>query len=148
MARVPTAVSVVTALGPQGPAGATANAVTSLSLNPPLMLACLDRESRTLAVVRERKRFGINFLATDRAELARRFSRKDPSPDKWAGVDWEARTDVPALAGVVVWIACDLRDTFDGGDHVILTGEVLDLSANAGEPLVFHGGDYLRLELP
>ena len=59
----PTGVTVVTAIGPSGPSGATANAVTSLSLDPPMMLACLDRGSRTLTAVRAQGRFGVNVLA-------------------------------------------------------------------------------------
>ena len=70
MALLPTGVTMVTATAPQGPAGATANAVTSLSLDPPLMLACLDRGSRTLGVVREAGRFGVSVLAAGQEELA------------------------------------------------------------------------------
>ena len=80
--------TVVTAVGPHGPSGATANAVTSLSLDPPMMLACLDRGSRTLTSVRAQGRFGVNALAAGQAELARRFSAKDPEPEKWEGVEW------------------------------------------------------------
>jgi flavin reductase (DIM6/NTAB) family NADH-FMN oxidoreductase RutF len=65
MSRFPTGVTVVTAIGPAGPAGATANAVVSLSLEPPLMLACLDLGSRTLVAVEHAGRFGINVLAAD-----------------------------------------------------------------------------------
>src|SRR5919106_2497323 len=84
-----TPVTVVTAIGPNGPSGATANAVTSLSLEPPMMLACLDRGSRTLTSVRAAGRFGVNALAAGQQELAHRFSGKDPEPDKWEGVEWE-----------------------------------------------------------
>ena len=80
--------TVVTAIGPQGPSGATANAVTSLSLDPPMMLACLDRGSRTLTSVRAQGRFGVNALAAGQAELARRFSGKDPEAEKWEAVEW------------------------------------------------------------
>src|SRR5215203_7156677 len=83
-----TGVNVVTAVGPQGPSGATANAVTSLSLEPPLMLACLDRGSRTLEVLRAAGHFGINGLAAEQEDLALRFSSKDPHPEKWREVDW------------------------------------------------------------
>src|SRR5215208_3582782 len=88
MARFPSGVTVVTAIGAAGPAGATANAVVSLSLEPPMMLACLDRGSRTLISVRAQGRFGVNALAAGQADLARRFSGKDPEPEKWQGVGW------------------------------------------------------------
>jgi flavin reductase (DIM6/NTAB) family NADH-FMN oxidoreductase RutF len=140
-----TGVTVVTAVGPNGPSGATANAVTSLSLEPPMMLACLDRGSRTLTSVRAQGRFGVNALAAGQAELARRFARKDPEPDKWGGVAWSERQGLPRLDGALVWVACELRDLIDGGDHLILTGNAIEAEANPGRPLLFHRGDYRDL---
>ena len=140
-----TGVTVVTAVGPQGPSGATANAVTSLSLEPPMMLACLDRESRTLTSVRAQGRFGVNALAAGQAELARRFSAKNPEPEKWDGVEWSQRQGLPWLEGALVWVACELRDLIDGGDHLILTGNVIEAEASEGPPLLFHRGDYRDL---
>jgi len=140
-----TGVTVVTAVGQQGPSGATANAVTSLSLDPPMMLACLDRGSRTLTSVRAQGRFGVNALAAGQGELARRFSAKDSAPDKWAGVEWSERQGLPRLAGALVWVACELRDLIDGGDHLILTGNVLEAETIEGQPLLFHRGDYRDL---
>jgi flavin reductase (DIM6/NTAB) family NADH-FMN oxidoreductase RutF len=140
-----TGVTVVTAIGPEGPSGATANAVTSLSLDPPMMLACLDRGSRTLTAVRAQGRFGVNALAAGQAGLARRFSAKDPAPDKWAGVEWSERQELPRLEGTLVWVACELRDLIDGGDHLILTGNVIEAEAGEGRPLLFHRGDYRGL---
>src|SRR3954463_11331005 len=89
MSRFPTGVTVVTAIGPAGPAGATANAVASLSMEPPLMLACLDLGSPPPGAGEPARLFGINVLAADQAGLARRFSTKDPHPEKWDGVAWE-----------------------------------------------------------
>jgi flavin reductase (DIM6/NTAB) family NADH-FMN oxidoreductase RutF len=140
-----TGVTVVTAVGPGGPSGATANAVTSLSLDPPMMLACLDRGSRTLDSVRAQGRFGVNALAAGQEELARRFARKDPEPAKWSDVEWSERLDLPRLAGALMWVACELRDLIDGGDHLILTGNVLEVDAVEGQPLLFHRGDYRDL---
>lgn len=142
MSRFPTAVTVVTAVGPAGPAGATANAVASLSLEPPMMLACLDLGSRTLVAVEHAGAFGINVLAEDQAAVARRFSTKDPHPQKWDGVEWTERAGVPMVAGALIWLACELRDVHEGGDHVIATGPVVDLEAGNGEPLLFHEGEY------
>jgi len=140
-----TGVTVVTAIGDNGPSGATANAVTSLSLDPPMMLACLDRGSRTLNSVRAQGRFGVNALAAGQEEIARRFARKDPEPDKWQEVDWSEDGGLPRLAGALVWVACELRDLIDGGDHLILTGNVLAADAVAGRPLLYHRGDYRDL---
>jgi 3-hydroxy-9,10-secoandrosta-1,3,5(10)-triene-9,17-dione monooxygenase reductase component len=145
LALYPTGVTVITAPGESGPSGATANSVTSLSLDPPLMLACLDRASRTLTSVRAAGRFGINALAAGQQELARQFSGKDPEPDKWRGVEWSESSGLPRLDGTVLWVACELRDEVDGGDHVILTGSVLAAEPRDAQPLLFHRGDYRDL---
>jgi flavin reductase (DIM6/NTAB) family NADH-FMN oxidoreductase RutF len=145
MARLPTGVTVVTAMGPEGPSGLTANAVVSLSLEPPLMLACLDRGSRTLRAVESAGRFGINVLGAGHEDLARAFSTKAPQPDKWVGVAWTERAGIPALDEALVWVACDLEDVVAGGDHVIATGSVLEVESTEGDPLVFHSGAYRAL---
>lgn len=145
MASLPTAVTVVTAPGNHGPAGATANAVASLSLEPTLMIAALDRDSRTLAAVRNAGRFGINVLTADQEELARAFATKAPHPEKWADVTWDEQGGVPIIHGCVLWVACRLRDGHDGGDHVILTGHVEAVGGNSGDPLLFHTGGYRGL---
>ena len=145
MGMLPTGVTVVTALGPNGRSGATASAVGSLSLEPMLMLACLDRGSRTLRSVQEAGRFGIDVLSAGQEKVARRFSTKLDEAEKWEGVEASEREGVPALAGSVLWVVCELQDVLMGGDHVILTGAVIDLEARGGEPLVHHGGAYRAL---
>jgi flavin reductase (DIM6/NTAB) family NADH-FMN oxidoreductase RutF len=140
-----TGVTVVTAVGPQGPSGATANAVSSLSLDPPMMLACLDRGSRTLTSVRAAGRFGVNALAAGQEELALRFARKDPEPEKWEGVDWDERLGCPRLRDALLWVPCELRDLIDGGDHLICTGAVLEAESRDAQPLLFHRGAYRDL---
>jgi len=145
MSRFPTGVTVVTAVGREGPAGATANAVASLSLEPPMMLACLDLGSRTLVAVERAGAFGINVLGADQARLARRFSTKDPHPQKWDGVRWRERAGAPMIDGALVWLACELRDVHEGGDHVIVTGPVLEIEAGDGHPLLFYEGEYQGL---
>jgi flavin reductase (DIM6/NTAB) family NADH-FMN oxidoreductase RutF len=145
MAALPTGVTIVTALGEQGPAGATANAVCSLSLEPPLMLACLDRGSRTLDVMRAHGRFGISVLAVHQEPIARAFASKAPHTEKFKEVDVAEHATVPILAGSAAWVVCALRDLHDGGDHLIAVGDVLDLGVGDGEPLVFFGGGYRAL---
>jgi flavin reductase (DIM6/NTAB) family NADH-FMN oxidoreductase RutF len=145
MALLPTGVSVVTAFADGAPAGATAGAVNSLSLEPPMMLAGLDLGSRTLAAVRGSKRFGINVLGAGDEALAHRFSTKEHHTVKWDGVEWHERAGVPWLERAVLSIACELRDLHEGGDHVIATGEVLEALPSGGEPLVFWAGSYRGL---
>lgn len=148
LSRLPTGVTVVAALGPDGPLGATANAVTSLSLDPPLMLACLDRGSRTLAAIEAARRFGISVLRAGHAPLARSFATKAPHDEKWREIEWHERSGAPILAGALTSVTCELRERHDGGDHVILTGAVLDLARSDGNPLVFHLGAYRGLGGP
>jgi flavin reductase (DIM6/NTAB) family NADH-FMN oxidoreductase RutF len=145
LGMLPTGVTVVTATGPEGPAGATANAVSSLSIEPMLMLACLDRGSRTLLAVQAANRFGVSVLHAGQERLARAFATKAPVAAKWDGVAWSERNGIPAIDDALAFIACDLRDVIAGGDHVIVTGEVTDLEASSGDPLVFHGGEYRPL---
>jgi 3-hydroxy-9,10-secoandrosta-1,3,5(10)-triene-9,17-dione monooxygenase reductase component len=145
MGLLPTGVTIVAATGPEGPAGATANAISSLSIEPMLMLACLDRGSRTLLAVQAANRFGISVLRAGQEEVARRFATKAPVPEKWQGIAWSERDGVPAVDDALVFAACELRDVIAGGDHVIVTGEVTALGATAGDPLVFHDGEYRPL---
>jgi len=146
LSAYPTGVTVVTASGQDGRlSGATANAVTSLSLDPPMMLACLDRGSRTLATVRESGRFGVNALAAGQRDLARRFAGKGDEAEKWAGHSHSESAGSPRLDDTLVWVACELREVIEGGDHVILTGDAIEAEACEGDPLLFHRGDYRDL---
>ena len=145
MGQLPTGVTVVTAMTPRSRSGATASAVGSLSLDPMLVLVCLDRGSRTLRSVQEAGRFGINVLAADQEPVARQFSTKGDEADKWEGIESSVREEIPAIQGSVLWVACELQDVLMGGDHVILTGAVIDLEAGGGEPLIHHRGEYRAL---
>ena len=145
MAHLPTGVTIVSAPGPEGPAGATANAVISVSLEPPLILASLDRGTRTLAAVRAAEAFGISVLRADHTELARSFASRAPHTEKWREIPSTERAGVPILDEALAWVACGLRETHDAGDHVLLIGDVRELGTASGDPLVFHGGTYRGL---
>lgn len=144
----PTGVSVVTCQGPDGPAGLTTNAVASLSLDPVLLLVCFDRASRTLPAVAAAGRFAVNVLAADQEDLARAFASKRTPAEKFEAATHRVAHGLPVLDGAVAWLACDLRDLHDGGDHVIGVGAVTaydDASHPPREPLVFHDGAYRGL---
>jgi flavin reductase (DIM6/NTAB) family NADH-FMN oxidoreductase RutF len=143
--RFATGVCVITSLGPNGPSGLTANAVTSLSLQPPLMIVCFDRGARTLAAVEHSGTFAIHFLAHDQEDTAARFASKDPEEKKFEDLRWSARSGVPVLEGCLAVLACRLTELHPGGDHLIGIGEVTDLWSSEGEPLVFFRGDYWAL---
>jgi flavin reductase (DIM6/NTAB) family NADH-FMN oxidoreductase RutF len=143
--RFVTGVSVVTSFGPEGPSGMTANAVSSLSLDPPLMIVCFDREARTLGAVEHSQRFGVHFLGRSQREIAARFASKQPEHEKFTGVSWSERSGVPMLEDCVAGFACKLDRLLPGGDHLIGVGEIVDLWRSEDDPLVFFRGDYWAL---
>ncbi len=141
-----TGVTVVTAIGPDGPAGMTTNAVASLSLRPRLLLVCFETRSRTLEVVRASRRFAVNVLRAEDEELAAVFASKRIGREKFEAVTHTEEHGVPVLDTALAWIACDLRELRPAGDHEIGIGEVLGTGAGApGAPLVFFGGRYTTL---
>ncbi|MDQ3722718.1 MAG: flavin reductase family protein [Actinomycetota bacterium] len=144
--RFATGVAVVTAIGPGGPAGMTTNAITSLSLEPRLLLVCFEARSRTLEVVRASRRFAVNVLRAGDEELAAVFASKRVGRQKFAAVTHTEEHGVPVLDRALAWIACDLLELRPGGDHEIGVGRVLGTGSGApGEPLVFFGGHYTTL---
>jgi flavin reductase (DIM6/NTAB) family NADH-FMN oxidoreductase RutF len=140
--RFATGVCAVTSFGEDGPSAMTANAVASLSLDPPLMIVCFDLTARTLAAAQSSRRFGVHFLAHDQESVAARFASKLPEAEKFEETEWSERSGVPAVAGCLTGLACELRELVPGGDHLIGIGEVVDLWTEPGEPLLFFRGDY------
>lgn len=119
--------------------GYTASAFSSLSLDPPMVLACLDRRAECFAVFGRSERFAVNVLADDQGELALRFARK--SPEKFAGTQFELGAwGNPILPDAAAVLDCQSRERFDGGDHVILIGCALRCEASGRKPLVYHRG--------
>jgi flavin reductase (DIM6/NTAB) family NADH-FMN oxidoreductase RutF len=146
---LPAGVTVISAFGPHGPAGATASAVCSLSLDPMMMLACLDRGSRTLRAVQSADRFAINVLGRGQQPVAETFATKLEQEDKWQSAAWGDRHGAPVIEGCPVHVVCSLHDVIAAGDHVILTGDVLHVEAeDDGDPLVHHGGFFRGLDSP
>lgn len=144
--RFPTGVTVVTATGPDGPAGMTTNAVASLSLDPLLLLVCFESRSRTLEVVRSSRRFAVNVLRAGDEALAAVFASKRVGAEKFADVTHQESHGVPVLDGALAWIACELRELRPAGDHEIGIGAVLGTGAGeAGDPLVFYRGGYTTI---
>lgn len=138
-----TGVAVVTCNGPDGPAGLTTNAVTSLSLDPVLLLVCFDNRSRTLPAVRASRRFAVNILRAGQEDLAHVFASKRVGREKFAEVSHQEAHGVPLIDGALAWLACDLRELHPAGDHTIGIGEVTHMEADPqGEPLVWFRGAY------
>lgn len=127
--------------------GMTANAFTSLSLNPMLVLFCVDKRAKMAEFMQKARGFSINFLRDDQHALSTYFAGvwKEPKAPPFRFVAWEGG---PRLEGCASALGCRLHKTFDGGDHFIIIGEVqaLHLGIEPRYPLVFHGGMYRKLD--
>ncbi|MGE0520578.1 MAG: flavin reductase family protein [Candidatus Binatia bacterium] len=124
--------------------GLTANAVSSLSLAPPLVLICVDRKSETFPHFLDSRSFVVNILSADQHEISSRFAKS--GGDKFAGLPHRiGYHGNPVLEGVLGHLECHIVNTFDGGDHVIHIGEVLHADAADGRPLLFFQGKYGQL---
>lgn len=141
-----TGVSVVTAQGDDGPAGATANALASLSLTPPLALLCFDLSSRTLSAVRESERFCINMLAAEQEAVSRLFATKKSQEEKFAEIDYRLEHGAPVIEGTLAWLVCALDSELRRGDHVVAIGQVVDGGFDPrARPLLFYCASYLTV---
>ncbi len=138
-------VTIVTSVGPDGlPVGTTANAVTSLSLDPPLLLVCFDRSSVTLGAVRAHGAFVVNVLAQRQRHLSANFARRGQTAT-WDGVRYRpGRTGSPVLEGVLAALECTVEERVPGGDHEIIVGRVREAETDGQDaaPLLYWRGGY------
>ncbi|ALE75377.1 Nitrilotriacetate monooxygenase component B [Pseudonocardia sp. Ae168_Ps1] len=137
-----TGVTVITCQGADGaPHGATVNAFTAVSLEPPLVLVSLDRRSRLCSLV-EARPFTVNVLESRQKDLALHFAGR-PNQD----VEWlpDSACGAPRLGGALAHVSCTPWQSYDGGDHVLYLGEVQEFLMNGGEPLLFHTGKFHHL---
>jgi len=140
-----TGVAVVTGRDENGaPVGVTVNSFSSVSLSPPLVLFCLDREADSLQPFADGKHFAVNILNAEQSDLSHHFAQT--GVDKWSGVEWSAGgNDCPALPGAVARYECTSVAAHDGGDHVILVGRVDDIETGDHAPLLYFRGNYAYL---
>jgi flavin reductase (DIM6/NTAB) family NADH-FMN oxidoreductase RutF len=145
MGRFATGVTVVTTGGPMGMHGLTANAVTSLSLDPPLILVAVGRRAQTREFIAANRCFAVNILRLGQEEVSRRFAL--PGPKDFLGLDLATDvTDAPIIAGCLAHADCRLHDVVPGGDHDIFLGEVVGGAVHDGaDPLLYFAGEYRRL---
>ena len=139
-----TGVVVATCLDGSGaPAGVTVNSFTSVSLQPPLILFCLDNEAYSKQVFADVDRFAINMLSGAQQELSTAFARSQS--DRFDGVAYtEGRAGVPLLTGALCHLECTVEHRYPGGDHEIIVGRVTDLSIERPDerPLIYYKGRY------
>ena len=140
-----TGVTIITTNDVNGkPFGLTANSYTSLSLDPPLVLVCVDKKVDCYACFEQSKVFAVNFLAEDQEQLSTRFATK--GIEKFEGVPIrQGSIGVPLLEGAIGFIECKLVNGYEGGDHTIYVGEVQAASASGERPLLFFKGKYNKL---
>lgn len=144
MGHFATGVTVVTTRRGDGtPCGLTVSAVSSVSLDPVLVLVCVDRDSSSRRCIAEAGFFAVNVLAEEGETLARRFAGTRDDRFDGLGVR-EEETGAPVLDDALAWLDCRVREELPGGDHALFLGEVVAADAVAGTPLVYFRGGYGR----
>jgi flavin reductase (DIM6/NTAB) family NADH-FMN oxidoreductase RutF len=143
MRHYPSGVTVVTARVPAGGlVGLTATSFTSVSLDPPLILVCVDVDSSSHAPLVAAPVFCVNILSSGQAVLAARFSAQ-PGASRFEGVAWHAGpAGSPVLENATAWVECAMERVHEGGDHTIVLGRVLGTGATGGEALAFYRGTF------
>jgi flavin reductase (DIM6/NTAB) family NADH-FMN oxidoreductase RutF len=126
--------------------GMTANAFTSVSLNPQLILVCVDHKARTHAHLHARKRFGVNILSADQRRISEYYanaSREHDHAEEVAGARFDRTAyATPVLHGALAYLECRLQSAQDAGDHTIFIAEVEDVVVREGDPLLYFRGQY------
>ena len=143
-----TGVTIVATPGTDGrPYGLTVSSFTSVSLDPPLILVCLDNRISGLQAFKDSGKFGVSLLAEDQADLSTLFAKKDTV--RPAELYFKGKTGVPLIIGSLVGIECKNHGIYPGGDHQILVGEVEEVlfdGAQTGKgPLLYFRGKYGKL---
>ena len=134
-----TGVTVITTTNGDSPTGFTANSLTSLSLEPPLVLFALKKTAGTHASFVASKKFAVNILTAEQEAISNRFA--SPGPKDFSDLNVKtAETGSPILADSLAWVDCRLTEVLPGGDHDIFVGEVVAGDVHGGEPLLYYGG--------
>jgi flavin reductase (DIM6/NTAB) family NADH-FMN oxidoreductase RutF len=144
-----TGVTVVTVESEGRVEGMTANAFTSVSLEPLLVLICVDRKARTHAHLHARRRFGINVLAEEQRKISEHYAQPDRDPsraEQEAGAKFDFTSHgTPVLSGGLAYLECSLQSTQEAGDHTIFIADVDDIVIRGGKPLLYFEAGYRAL---
>jgi len=144
-----TGVTVVTVEREPGSVfGMTANAFTSVSLNPMLILICVDERAKILPLLHKKKRFGISVLKQGQQAVSEYFAQAEQNSEAEHRLGLRYRwtpEGVPILEDAVVQLSCSVVAAHAAGDHTIVVGEVEDAEIHGGEPLLFYRGEYRHI---
>ncbi|MEV4184088.1 flavin reductase family protein [Streptosporangium canum] len=141
MGRFATGVAVISTEDDGRPHGMTVNSLTSVSLDPPLLLVCFNHGARSASAVAASSRFVVNILSRRQQAIALRFAQR--GEDHFAGLGLEyGGHRVPVIPQALAHLECDVERTVEAGDHMIVFGAVLNVCARAGDPLGFYGGKF------
>lgn len=144
MGRFATGVTVITAQDSNGVQnGMTVSAFCSLSLDPPLVLMCIDRSASMFDLLTTCDRFTVNILASDQEEIARRFATTETT--KFEGIGFSLVEQDAVLDGVLAHAQCSRINSVEAGDHTIVIGEVRSATVTEGQPLLYFRGGYSSL---
>ncbi len=147
MGHFATGVTIVTTADNEGtPYGLTVNSFTSVSMDPLLVVICLDNQLSGLTAFKESEKFGVNILAEDQQDLADHFALA--GTDRSEGPYETGKTGVPLLEGVLARMECEIFTMYPGGDHILVLGKVQcsEILQPEKKPLLFHRGGYLRIQ--
>jgi flavin reductase (DIM6/NTAB) family NADH-FMN oxidoreductase RutF len=142
LGRFATGVTILTLEGPDGrPAGMTANSLASVSLQPPLLSVCVDRQTDLHDLIVAAPGFVVNVLESGQEALARRFA--EPRSDRFTGVGYHTGPGGEVLLdGALAHVECRRHAVYDGGDHSIIVGRVIGGATGEGRPLLYYRGGY------
>ena len=151
MGRFVTGVTVVTALDGERPFGITVNALSSVSLDPALVMVALDRRRFLTPIVRAAGRYAVNVLSEDQQALSDCFAGApvEPGRQDFCGAAWHAgETGLPLIDGAIATLECTVVETFSAGDHDLFIGrvDVLGSADHHAMPLLYYRRQYLRIE--
>ena len=139
-------VTVVTAQSEQGPKGMTATSFSSVSVDPPQILVCLNQSSETGAVVLNQQSFAVNILSSEQQTISNEFAGATNQEQRFEKVAWQAGDNgAPLLTEALVSLECKLVQEIKSGTHWIVIGEVQKSICRSGEPLLYYSGAYREL---
>jgi flavin reductase (DIM6/NTAB) family NADH-FMN oxidoreductase RutF len=145
-ARWATGVTIVTARAGDRIHGMTVSAFTEVSLEPPLVLVCIDRASKIQPLIEDGGVFAVNILARGQEALAKRFASREEEDRRFSDLECETgATGAPLVTGSLAKLDCRLETAHESGDHIIYIGEVVDVQLSDGDPLLFYNRGFCGL---